>query len=117
MYFQKVCNTLYTHRVYAHAHSTAQRIVLLKSFGYSDRMVKKSILKLWLALWLLAASRGTSALPWKVVFGGCVFSGDNDGAPLVRSGSCPSESGKLDLAGRGITSVPAQAFEGMATMM
>ncbi len=67
-------------------------------------------------MWLLAASRSASALPWAVGFGNCTFSGDSDGAPLVRSGSCPTQGGELDLIGKGITSVPADAFAGMANM-
>jgi hypothetical protein len=57
-----------------------------------------------------------SANPWKVEFGGCTFSGDSDGAPLMRTGSCPTMSGLLDLSSRGITSVPANAFQGMSQM-
>jgi hypothetical protein len=72
--------------------------------------------KSFLALGLLAASRTASALPWAVEFGGCTFSGDYDGAPLVRSGSCPTQDGALYLSSRGITSVPEQAFIGMAKM-
>jgi hypothetical protein len=67
-------------------------------------------------LGLLAASRSASALPWTVPFGGCIFRGDYDGAPLVRSGSCPTLVGLLDLSSRGITLVPADAFEGMPKM-
>jgi hypothetical protein len=67
-------------------------------------------------LGLLAASRSASALPWTVSFGGCIFSGDYDGAPLVRSGSCPTLDGVLDLSRRGITLAPADAFAGMAKM-
>ncbi len=69
-----------------------------------------------LALGLLAASRTASASPWTVRFGGCTFSGDSAGAPLVRSGSCPNEGGMLILSAKGITSVPEQAFAGMAKM-
>jgi hypothetical protein len=74
---------------------------------------KKMLLAL---LGLLAASRSAFALPWTVGFGGCTFSGDSNGAPLVRSGSCPTYAGQLDLSGKGITSVPADAFAGMAKM-
>ena len=56
------------------------------------------------------------SIPWTFDFGGCTFSGDFAGAPLVRSGSCPAEGGTLHLAGKGITSVPADAFAGMAKM-
>jgi hypothetical protein len=74
---------------------------------------KKMLLAL---LGLLAASRSASALPWTVGFGGCTFSGNDSGAPLVRSGSCPTQGGTLELQGKGITSVPAEAFAGMAKM-
>ena len=74
---------------------------------------KKMLLAL---LGLLAASRSASAYPWTRGFGGCTFSGDYDGAPLVRSGSCPTQGGTLDLSDMGITSVPADAFAGMAKM-
>ena len=53
---------------------------------------------------------------WTLAFGGCTFSGDYAGAPLVRSGSCPTQGGRLDLSRKGITSVPADAFAGMAKM-
>jgi hypothetical protein len=51
-----------------------------------------------------------------VAYGGCTFSGDDAGAPLERTGSCPTQGGTLDLYGKGITSVPANAFAGMAKM-
>jgi hypothetical protein len=56
------------------------------------------------------------SIPWTLGFGGCTFSGDRAGAPLVRSGSCPTEGGTLYLQGRGITCVPADTFAGMAKM-
>jgi hypothetical protein len=51
-----------------------------------------------------------------VAFGGCTFSGDYGGAPLVRTGSCPTQGGYLDLQRKGITSVQPDAFEGMSQM-
>ena len=54
--------------------------------------------------------------PWTVAFGGCTFSGDYAGAPLVRTGSCPTQVGWLDLSGKGITSVPPDAFQGLPQM-
>jgi hypothetical protein len=51
-----------------------------------------------------------------VAFGNCTFSGSYAGAPLVRAGSCPTQGGILDLSDKGITSVPADAFAGMANM-
>ena len=52
------------------------------------------------------------AAPWSVTFGGCTFSGDYDGAPLERSGSCPTQS-SLSLSNRGITLVKNDSFAGM----
>ena len=40
---------------------------------------------------------------WTVDFGSCTFSGDYDGAPLARGGTCPTHSGVLDLRNKGIT--------------
>jgi hypothetical protein len=54
--------------------------------------------------------------PWKVTFGGCVFTGNTDGAPLVCTGSCPDAEGALDLQYRNITDVPVTAFQGMGNM-
>ena len=51
--------------------------------------------------------------PWSVTFGGCTFSGDYNGAPLERSGSCPTQSGSLDLRKKVITSVKSDSFAGM----
>jgi hypothetical protein len=51
-----------------------------------------------------------------VAFGGCTFSGNYAGAPLVRTGSCPTEGGYLILYGKGITSVQPDAFQGMSKM-
>jgi len=50
---------------------------------------------------------------WSVQFGGCVFSGDFDGVPLVRTGSCATEGGSLDLMGRGITALKSDSFADM----
>jgi hypothetical protein len=46
-----------------------------------------------LLLLLALLSSAHAARPWSVEFGGCAFSGDYDGAPLVRSGSCPTTDG------------------------
>ena len=56
------------------------------------------------------------SIPWTLAFGGCTFSGDYAGAPLVRSGSCPTQAGTLELFSMSIKSVPPQAFAGMAKM-
>ena len=66
-----------------------------------------------LLLLLALLSSAHAARPWSVEFGGCAFSGDYDGAPLVRSGSCPTKDGALDLFGKGITSVKNASFAGM----
>jgi hypothetical protein len=62
---------------------------------------------------LAAAPKGASGRPWNVTFGGCVFTGDTDGSPLVRQGSCPDQAGLLDLSHRNITDVPGTAFRCM----
>ena len=54
--------------------------------------------------------------PWTVAYGGCTFSGDDAGAQLVRTGTCPTQGGTLDLTGKGITSVPPDVFQGMTKM-
>ena len=51
--------------------------------------------------------------PWSETFGGCTFRGDYNGAPLERSGSCPTQSGLLVLSHKGITSVNSDLFAGM----
>ena len=53
---------------------------------------------------------------WTQRYGGCTFSGPDNGGALVRSGSCPSETDTLDLSGRKITSVPADTFADMGSM-
>jgi hypothetical protein len=57
-----------------------------------------------------------TSIPWTLAFGGCSFNGDHAGAPLVRSGSCPTQAGTLDLSSKGITSVPPEAFANMTKM-
>jgi hypothetical protein len=54
-----------------------------------------------------------AARPWSKQFGGCVFSGDFDGAPLVRTGSGATEGGLLDLADRRITALKSDSFADM----
>ncbi len=68
------------------------------------------------ALWSYQGPVTCISILWTVFFGGCTFSGDYAGAPLVRTGSCPTQNGILDLNNRGITSVPADAFQGMSQM-
>jgi hypothetical protein len=57
-----------------------------------------------------------TAGPWTIDFGGCSFSGNTHGAPLVRAGSCPDQAGCLDLSYNSITLVPSNAFQGMGNM-
>jgi Leucine-rich repeat (LRR) protein len=71
----------------------------------------KYVSKLLLLLALLSSA--LAARPWIVKFGGCVFSGDRDGAALERSGYCPTASGLLDLSYKGITSVKMDSFAGL----
>jgi hypothetical protein len=53
---------------------------------------------------------------------GCTFAGDYDGAPLARTGTCPTSTcpdsycDKLALYNLNITSVPAGSFESMSTV-
>ena len=54
------------------------------------------------------------ARAWEVEFGPCTFSGL--GGALVRSGSCPEQSGRLELCLYGITSVAADAFVDMDSL-
>ena len=58
-------------------------------------------------------SSAHAARPWSVQFGGCVFSGDYDGALLVRTGSCATQAGELYLYNQGITSVKSDSFADM----
>ena len=78
-------------------------------------MKKMCLVGLFLELLLLAAPLSSSAEPFIIAFGGCSFSGDNAGAPLLRTGSCPTQS-SLYLVSKGITELPANAFEGMEQM-
>jgi hypothetical protein len=45
----------------------------------------------------------------------CTFSGDYDGAPVTRAGTCPAATDGLayllDLNNKGITAVPAETFD------
>jgi hypothetical protein len=51
-----------------------------------------------------------------ISFGGCTFSCDYAGAPLVRTGSCPTQAGPLYLSSMGITSVQPEIFQNMTQM-
>jgi len=54
---------------------------------------------------------------WETTFGDCTFSGpETGGGALVRTGSCPDDSGSLELINKQITSVPENSFEGMGEM-
>jgi hypothetical protein len=65
---------------------------------------------------LVAVPKGAAGRPWNVTFGGCVFTGDTDGSPLVRQGSCPDQAGLLDLSHKNITVVPGTAFRCMTQL-
>ena len=54
--------------------------------------------------------------PWSVTCGGCEFSGNYDGAPLARTGSCATDCTELDLSYRAITSMPGDPFADMGAL-
>ena len=62
---------------------------------------------------VLSVGSAHAGRPWSVQFGGCVFSGDYDGALLVRTGSCATQAGELYLYNQGITSVKSDSFADM----
>jgi hypothetical protein len=72
--------------------------------------------KACIALCLLGSVPATHAAPWTVVFGGCTFSGDTNGAPLARAGVCPNEVGQLYLSYKSINSLPESVFAGMENL-
>ena len=55
-------------------------------------------------------------MPWAVTCGGCTFSGNYDGAPLARTGSCATDCTELDLSYRAITSMPGDPFADMGAL-
>jgi hypothetical protein len=57
-----------------------------------------------------------AARPWSWTCGGCVFSGDYDGAPLARTGSCATDCTVLDLRNKAITSCADDAFSDMGAL-
>ena len=61
-------------------------------------------------------SRDGHSGPWSVTCGGCEFSGNYDGAPLARTGSCATDCTVLDLENRGITSCADDAFSDMGAL-
>ena len=61
---------------------------------------------------VLLAARDSAAEPWTRTYGGCIFSGSGT---LVRAGSCPTQSGILDLSQKRITELPAVVvFQGFS---
>ena len=54
--------------------------------------------------------------PWSETCGGCTFSGNYDGAPLTRTGSCATDCTNLDLSNRAITSMPGDPFVDMGAL-
>ena len=89
----------------------ARRSGNARGMGGARRLDRKHMSKLLLVLALCLGS--ALAAPWSETFGGCSFSGDYNGAPLERSGSCPTQSGSLSLGNKGITSVKNDSFAGM----
>jgi hypothetical protein len=61
-------------------------------------------------------SRDGHSGPWSVTCGGCEFSGNYDGAPLARTGSCATDCTSLDLSYRAITSMPGDPFADMGAL-
>jgi len=58
----------------------------------------------------------TCSGPWSVTCGGCEFSGNYDGAPLARTGSCRWDCTYLNLEYRAITSMPGDPFADMGAL-
>ncbi len=70
----------------------------------------------WFAGLAMLAAPARAARPWTMPFGTwCTFSGDYDGAPVTRAGTCPAATDGLayllDLNNKGITAVPAETFD------
>ena len=61
-------------------------------------------------------SRTGHSGPWSVTCGGCTFSGNYEGAPLARTGSCATDCTELDLSNRAITSMPGDPFADMGAL-
>ena len=62
---------------------------------------------------LLSFSTALFAGRWFLRIFTSTFSGDDAGAPLARTGVCPTESSTLWLHNKGITSIPAGSFDGL----
>jgi len=60
---------------------------------------------------------GRPSGPWSQTCGGCTLSGDYDGAPLTRMGSCATDCTTLLLSGKGITSLANDPFAGMDALV
>ena len=70
---------------------------------------------LMVALLLFCRPTTIDAAAWTVTYGVYTFSGDDTGAPLVKSGSgdCETSIPTLYLTGKGITSIPAGTLDGL----
>jgi hypothetical protein len=98
-----------------------RRMLTYVSFGYRDMLSICLIVRIYVRVVDGVACEGRMGKvvgrgPWKVTFGDCEFTGNTDGAPLVRKGSCPDAEGALDLQFRNITVVPVTAFQSMGKM-
>ena len=89
----------------------ARRSGNARGMGGARRLDRKHMSKLLLVLALCLGS--ALAAPWSKTYEGCTISGDTSGAPLERSGSCPTQSGNLWLDNKGITLVKSDSFAGM----
>ena len=67
----------------------------------------------------LCGSPGTASAPQQgeksIAFGDCSFYKSSDGV-LSRTGACPTQSGTLELSGKGIKSLAAGFFDGMGSV-
>jgi hypothetical protein len=71
---------------------------------------KRTLLLVMIGAALISTSH---AAPWSVTFGECIFTGDTSGSDLVRTGSCPTQSGMLELKDKGITNIKSNHFSDM----
>ena len=62
---------------------------------------------------LLSISTALFAGRWFLRIFTSTFSGDSAGAPLARTGVCPTKSSDLSLGYKSITSIPAGSFDGL----
>ena len=67
-------------------------------------------------LLLIISGHLASVSAWEKWFGSCKFSDDSGLGTVARKGSCPTETGNLDLRGKGIKILPAGVFANMRAM-